>query len=214
MAEAEPKALVVPRYSIRDEADLLWYFGIGQTAFERSTFGGMLDRASHFDMKLKWPREAVLNRHGAIIGYESAITARPTAESREVSGYVPDDAALTRYAHVSSIIMRVERVDALAATVIACLFGDAGQRWAGTEHGRNGSLYHLTAKGHSLVDAADKVVGAIQLTAPTRMESICIANKVQPKADRSAVLAVCARQSVELERRARAVWHEVKLRMT
>jgi hypothetical protein len=211
LTEAAPKP--VPRYSIRDEADLLWYHGIGQTAFERSTFGGMLDRAAQFDMKHAWPQVAVLNAAGTVIGYESGITARPTAEQREVSGYVPDDAALTRYAHVSSIMMRVERQEALAAVVIACLFGDSGQRWAGTDHGRNGSLYHLTTKGRALIDAADKAPGAIQLTTEARIESICIANKVQPKPDRSAVLAVCARQATELERRSRVVWHEVKAQL-
>ena len=211
MAEPSPKP--VPRYSMRDEIDLLWFHGIGQTAFERSTFGGMLDRASQFDLKLTWPREAVLGKSGAVIGYESAITARPTAEQREVSGYVPDDSALTRYAHISSIMMRVERQDAVAAAVIACLFGDSGQRWAGTEHGRNGSVYHLTSKGSALIEAADKVPGAIQLTSSQRIESICIANKVQPKPDRSTALAVCARQAAELERRSRVVWHEVKAQL-
>jgi hypothetical protein len=173
----------------------------------------MLDRASQFDMKLHWPKVAVTNASGVVIGYESGITARPTAEQREVSGYVPEDSALTRYAHISSIMMRVERVDALAAAVIACLFGDSGQRWAGTEHGRNGAVYHLTSKGDAMIRAAEKVEGAIPLTAVQRIESITIANKAQPKADRSQALAVCARQAVELERRSRVVWHEVKALM-
>lgn len=203
--------LLVPKYSIRDESDLLWYHGIGQTSFERSTFGGMLDRASQFGVDMKWPREPVFNRAGAIIGYESSITARPTAEQREISGYVPDDGVLTRYADVSSMMLKVERRDRDSAIVIALLFGDAGQRWAGYEHGRIGALYHLTAKGKALVNAACNVPGAIQLTAPERIESICIANKVQPKPERTSHLAVCARQAEDLERRARSTWHEVKL---
>ena len=207
---AVPEPRPIPRYSMRDETDLLWYHGLGQTAFERSTFGGMLDRAAQFGLKFSWPQSPVFDSDGGIIGYESAITARPTAELREVSGYVPDDAALTRYAHVSATMMRVERKDGLAAAVIAFLFGDAGQRWAASDHGRNGSIYHLTAKGNALIDAAIAAPGAIQLTAEQRIESICIANKVQPKAERSAALAVCARQAEQLERRARDVWHTVK----
>jgi len=209
-AEQQPVA-IIPRYSLKDEADLLWYFGLGQTAFERSTFGGMLDRAAAFSCKDAWPREPVFNDAGAIIGYESAITARPTAETREVSGYVPDDAALTRYAHVSQLMMRVERLDKVAAAVIGLFFGDAGQRWANNpEHGRAGALYHLTSKGRVLIEAAEKVPGAIQLTAEQRIESICLVNKAQPKPDRTTALAVCGREAGKLERSARAVWHTAK----
>lgn len=202
----------VPQYTMRDDADLRWYHGLGQTAFERSTFGGMLDRAAQHALKLAWPKLPVLNAKGICIGYESAITARPTAEVRAVSGYVPDDAVLTRYAHVSSMMMRVERKDAFAALVIATFFGDSGEHWAtvDTGQGRNGALYHLTAKGKALIDAAAKLPGAIQLTAPERMASICIANKAQPKQERTAALAVCARQAEDIERQARAVWHLVK----
>jgi hypothetical protein len=208
IAVSEPRS--VPRYTIGDEVDLLWYHGLGQTCFERSTFGGMLERAEKFSVQASWPQVPVLGLGGSIIGYESGITARPTAEQREVSGYMPDEFALERYARVSLAMMRVERKDGLAAAVIAILFGDAGQRWAGSDHGRNGALYHLTAKGTALIDAAIAAPGAIQLTADQRVESICIANKVQPKAERSAALAVCARQAEQLERRARDVWHMVR----
>lgn len=200
----------IPRLSPRDETDLLWFFGLGQTAFERSTFGGMLDRAAQFAVDQSWPKEPVLNANGACIGWESAITARPTAETREISGYVPDDAALTRYAHVSKIMMRVQGVDSLSSTVLACLYGDAAQRWAVSDHGRNGAIYHLTEKGAAIIAAAANAPGAIELTAQARIESICTVNKVQPKQERTGALAVCARQAEELERRARAVWHSVQ----
>lgn len=202
---------LIPRYSVKEETDLLWFFGMGQASFERSTFGGMLDRAAAFSNRDAWPREPVLNDAGHVIGWESAITARPTAETREISGYVPDHEALERYARVSKQMMRVERADAMAATVIAIMFGDSGQRWATTDHGRNGSLYHLTVKGCALIDAAANAPGAIQLTAQQRIESICLVNKAQPKQERTVALAVCARQAEDLERRARSVWHTVKL---
>jgi hypothetical protein len=209
-AAAKPKP--VAPYSLKDETDLLWYHGCGQTSFERSTMGSMLDRANQFGMKHHWPREAVLNAAGATIGWESAITARPTAETRAVSGYIPDDQALTRYAHVSSLMLRVERVDRLAAAVIALFFGELGNRWAlgETGHGRTGALYHLTAKGQALVTAASKDPRSVQLTAQARIESLAIANKVKATEERSAALAVCSRQAERLEVEARAVWHEVR----
>ena len=209
---ADKQKPVAP-YSLRDETDLLWYHGKGQTAFERSTMGGMLERAEQFGMSFRWPQEPVLNAAGATIGWESAITARPTAETRAVSGYIPDDIALTRYAHVSSLMLRVERVDRLAAAVIALYFGEAGNRWAlgETGHGRTGALYHLTTKGQALVAAASKDPHSIQLTPQSRIESLAIANKVKATEERSTALAVCARQAERLEVEARAVWHEVRV---
>ena len=201
----------VAPYSIRDEVDLLWFHGQGQTAFERSTFGGMLDRAASMAVEYQWPKEPVLNAAGAVIGWESAITAWPTAELRPHGGYEPDIATAQRSARVSKVMMRVERSDALAATVIACLFGDSGQRWADKDigHGRNGALYHLTAKGKAIITAAANRPGALELTAQQRIENECIGNKTKPKPELTAALAVCARQAEDLERRARGVWHSV-----
>lgn len=210
MSEAAPAERLIPLYSREDETHLLWYFGLGQTAFERSTSGGMLDRAAQFANSDAWPRVQVLNAAGACIGWESAITARPTAETRSISGYVPDEFAMTRYADVSRLMMKVERRDGLSATVIGLLFGDAGQRWATGEHGRLGALYHITTKGRLLIEAADKLPGAVPLTAEQRIESICLVNKAQPKPERTIALAVCAREANKLEKRAREVWHLVK----
>lgn len=200
---------IVPRYSIKDEADLLWYHGLGQTCFERSTFGGMLDRAATFDTgNAHWPKCPVFNDNGDVIGHESAITARPTAETKEITGHAPDDEALIRYARVSKQMMRVERRDALASKVLEFLFGDLGARWATTEHGRNGALYHLTVKGIALIDTDNKR-SSLQLPPDARIWSICTVNQKQPKQERSTALAVCRLQAAKLEMQARAVWHEV-----
>jgi hypothetical protein len=168
-------------------------------------------------MSHTWPQEPVLNAIGDCIGYRSAISARPTAELHEVSGNVPDSETLTRAARVSRLMQQVERRGMLsphvnAAEVIALYFGDLGARWAGSQtgHGRFGSLFHLTAKGRALIAEANKAPNSVQLIASERIESIAIANKVQPKAPRSEELAVCARQAEDLERKARVVWHEVQ----
>lgn len=211
MTEPAPVERLIPLYSREDESHLLWYFGLGQTAFERSTSGGMLDRAAQFANNDAWPRVQVLGKGGACIGWESAITARPTAESRSISGYVPDEFAMTRYADVSRNMQRVERKDGLAALALSVFFGDIGQKWAtsGAEHGRNGALYRLTVKGRALIEADEKVPGAIPLPADSRMWNIAFAGA--KNADRKTALAVCARQAEALEKRARAAWHMAKL---
>ena len=210
MTVEKPKP--IPPYSLRDELDLIWYHGPGQASFERSTMGPMLERAEQFGSSIQWPIQRVVNDAGATIGWESAVTARPTAETRPVSGNIPDDVVLTRYAHVSSLMLLVERRDRLAANVIALLFGELGNRWALGQagFGRIGALFHLTAKGQALVTAGSKLPGAIQLTPQARVESLAITNKVKATEERSAALAVCARQAERLELEARAVWHEVR----
>jgi hypothetical protein len=210
MTETKPKQ--VPGYLLRDEINLAWYHGPGQSAFERSTMGAMLERAENFGQRHHWPQQPVLNALGATIGWESAITARPTAETRPLSGNVPDDAVLSRYAEVSSMMLKVERLDRLSAAVIALFFGELGNRWATGEtgHGRVGALYHLTAKGQALVVAASKDPRSVQLTPQQRIESLAITNKVKATEERSTALAVCTRQAERLEVEARAVWHEVR----
>lgn len=208
---APEKPKPIPPYSIRDEADLAWYHGPGQASFERSTMGGMLERASSLSIEHRWPTVPVMSGD-MVIGRECGITAWPTAETKQVSGNIPDDVVLTRYAHVSSLMLLVERRSRLAANVIALLFGELGNRWAlgATGFGRTGALFHLTDKGQALVVAASKVPGAIQLTPQARIESLAITNKVKATEERSAALAVCARQAERLELEARVVWHAVR----
>lgn len=202
---------LVPRYSPKEENDLRWWHGPGQATFEHSPFGGMLDRASSLAMNVPWPRVPVLNKAGACIGWESGVTAFPTAEVRQVSGYMPDEELITRAALVNKNMLRVERADPNAAAIIALFFGDSGERWSkDPKHGRVGALYHLTQRGKKLIEAAETAPNAIELTAADRIESICIVNASQPKEERTTALAVCSREAAKLERHARAVWHAVK----
>jgi len=157
----------------------------------------------------------VHDAYGRMIGYERAITARPTAETRAQSGYVPDSDVLQRYAHMSALLKRVEALSRTASCVMALLYGDLGQRWAPeAPHGRLGALYHLTAKGQQLIkDDARKTKqngAAIDLTAPARMWNI--AGAKQPNAERAQALSYCATQAKALELDARAVWFSVKQR--
>lgn len=202
----------VPPYSLRDEVDLLWYFGPGQKIFGWSTMGGMLARAESLKVEgYAWPTVPVMSGD-VVIGRECGVTAWPTAETREVTGYMPDHEAMANGASLNRRFIRVIQADPVSAQVLANLFGDLGSRWASGEHGmgRIGSLFLLTEKGQALVDEAAKVPGALAVSAQTRIENIALADKVQPKPARTLALAVCARQAAKLEERARAVWHRVK----
>lgn len=211
---AAPTTPRIPQWSPRDQFLLTWFFGRGQTVFERSVFGGMLERAELFGSVHHPPiaMEPVYDsRTGeTVIGRESALSARPTAEIRPEAGYVPDDGDLTLYGVVSSRVAKVERRDAVAALVLSLLFGDAAERWSGTSQGRLGSLYALTAKGRSWTADESRKPGAMVLTDDRRLETLCAVQATQPKPERAEILTVCKAQAELLELRARAVWHEVK----
>ncbi len=201
----------VPPYSHGEEADFSWYFSVGQRVFGWSTMGGMLARGESLAVEFKWPMVPVYGADGiTVIGKESGITAWPTSETKEVSGYMPDGEAMTRAADVNRMLIKVGRIDAMSFNVISLLYGDAGQDWAPTEHGRNAAVYHFTVKGMALVNEAAKVPGALDVTPPVCIRSIVLADKAQPKPNRTLSLAVCARQAAKLEERARAVWHTAK----
>ena len=198
---------------LRDELELEWYFSRGQIAFERSTFGGMLERAYLMSdtYKRKIAEVPVLDKRGEVIGYERAISARPTAELRQATGYVPDLDTLQRYAHVSRILKNVSARSRAAEYTLECLYGDLGQRWVGSElYGRLGALFHLTTKGRQILDEARAVPGAIDVTDVKRMETLVTVQLVQPKPDRAQQFAYCFAQAEAMAQRARQAWAQAK----
>lgn len=217
---------MLTRLSQRDESDLLWFFSRGMISFERSTMGTMLERSELFSVRYYPEQRRVYDAAGRCIGFESGITARPTAEVRAAGGYVPDDEVLTRFAHVSAVLKRVERHSAVAARVLAAFYGDLGERWAflSTDYGRLGALFHLTEKGAELLQAdADarrralasvkpkakrKATAQLHVTLVERMENLVHAAGA---AGRKAELARVSAQARELEQRARSVWCEARL---
>jgi hypothetical protein len=195
---------------IRAEQELTWFFSAGQVAFERSTFGGSLERASMFSVTHSMPTVPVYDDEGNVIARECGITAWPTAESRAVSGYVPESETLTRFAHVSRLLKRVEQRSRQSAQVLELLYGDLGQRWATNEPwGRLGSLFHVTSKGRQLLDEARAAKGAIDLPDTSRMEVIAAVQKAQPNVARGQALAYCQTQARALEKLATTTWVEV-----
>jgi hypothetical protein len=202
--------MIETRLSPQDECDLLWFFSRGTTSFERSTIGGMLERAELYSVARLYAAEQrpVYDPEGRRVGFLTGITARPTAETRAPSGYTPKDHVLHKYAKVSAALARVERASPLSARVLEALLGDLGEHWATLEpHGRIGSLFHLTAKGQQLLAAdARRATG---LSTVQRMENIVHQHTAQPNAARRAALARCQAQARELEHTARVVWQEV-----
>jgi hypothetical protein len=204
---------MTPLQQLRDESELEWFFSKGQIAFERSTFGGMLERAELYSVaRLYRPEtEPIHDNAGRVIGHEQIVTARPTAELRQASGYEPDLHTLQRYAHISALLRLVERQSRRAVQVLELLYGDLGQRWAPSEpFGRLGALFHITPKGRQLLDDARNAKGAIDLADVMRMEAICTVQRVQPKPERAQALAYCHAQAKALEQRARTAWLSVR----
>lgn len=175
------------RISPGDEAALDWYFGPGQAVFERSTMGGMLDRAELFSLPPELMRVTV------------EITARPTGHPTPGGGYSPDEGALGRYAWISRFVARVRAQDGLAADVLGAYYGDAGARWGRTPHGRIFALFPLTEGGRELLRRARKRTKTSDqgLSAADELAALFDQQRVQPMPAR-AVLAEQARREAQV----------------
>lgn len=220
----EPQRVTI---TLGDEADLEWYFGPGQSAFERSTFGAMLDameRASFSTTRCaRCDGDGVLDV-GMVAaakwcpacggtGYRerrsrhtnATLTAQPTAEDKGGRGYTPTERALERYAAVSRRLDRVERAH---VEVLTAYYGDTGARWGRTRHGRTFAVYALTPAGHKLVRMAMLGSGTdgVHLSAGERIGVQAELEKTQPKATRRALLDAADRQARELVEAASVEW--------
>lgn len=195
-----------PILSIRDENDLSWFFR--QTLYERSTMGYLLERAKLFDLQAPaappWPTIV----DGEIVYGENEVTARPTAETREQSGHVPDDQELIRFAHVSRRIMQLKQRATVSADVLEAYLGSSGERWALTKQGRIVAVYAHTATGKKLVrhslEQNAKSGAKLDLSPAERIEVIVLG-----KADtgRREALARALREAEALLRAAICAWN-------
>ena len=75
------------KLSLHDQGELQWYFSRGQIAFQRSPFGGTLERASLYNPWSVWEAMKKNGQDPEEIYPDGPITARPTAE---VSVQLPD----------------------------------------------------------------------------------------------------------------------------
>jgi hypothetical protein len=205
--ELSRHAAVVMPY--RDECELEWFFSRGQTAFEHSTFGAVLDRAELFSVAQHYQAEQrpIHDKHGNVIGYERVVTARPTAETHQLAGYVPDSETLQRYAHVSRRLKRVAAVSRQCAQTLEFLYGDHGQRWVANDlYGRLGALFHLTPKGKAMLAEARAQKGALDVPDIFRMEVFVAVQRSQRQQERGQQLAYCEAQAEAMAARAHQCW--------
>lgn len=176
------------RLYAKDEADLGWFYSHGQTVFERSPTGAMLERGQLFAIDNGTASAAVRNAAGDIIGYTEmfAIDARPTCESRSYYAEAPDDTNLRRYGRISRWLMLLERVSNDAPVALEAYYGDLGARWAREpKRGRIYALYHLTTAGKRLIDLAAELRAAKGQPITALTAAMQIANDI------------CAKQSSE-----------------
>ena len=203
---------VSSKLSTADQGSLQWFFGRGQVAFERSTMGGMLERANTFNLHAI--RERNKANGGESIDPHGPITARPTAEVRAPSGHVPDDNVLTQYARVSRRLLAVERAWPTGAVVLERFFGDTGARWADSDEKRLFALYPLTRAGQKLLKADAKAhPDRVEMRDDERIGVLSALEKMptQSKRTRRLLLMSCEKQAVALLAEAGRLWNQVKV---
>jgi hypothetical protein len=219
--------------SPHDESRLSWFFSQGQIAFERSTMGPMLAHAELFGHagQLRYSERALgyevqaerIRRgpsawacvtDGAIVYSGRELTARPTAETRQASGYVPNLRDMEMHAEVSAVLRAVERCCPFAALVLEAYFGDAAADWQRSlpKPGRIGALYHLTEAGARLLEAsAAEALKRGQPVASTPARRMANEVAAPKKSERVRVgLLRCERQALVLRAEASAAWCEAR----
>lgn len=214
MADAPRLAATKPvssRLSRGDQAELQWFFGRGQTAFERSTMGGILDRSQVYDLNAI--RE-MYSKNGERSPYpHGPITARPTAELQSPPSHEPDDKALTRYARVSRRLIAMEKEWRLGVVVLETFFGDVGARWADSDQKRLFALYPLTLSGKRLLKAdAKRHPDRLAMPDHERIGVLALLERKpgQSKQARRVLLMQCEKQATALLSEAGRVWNSVK----
>lgn len=202
-----------PRIPEHEKALLEWFFSYGQTAFERSTMGPMLDRAETYSLEAAMTAMQVRGEDISPLHPTKPVTARPTAEVKNVSGYVPDNKTLEKYATVSRRLAMVEREWPVAAAALEYYFGDVGFRSGDTDHGRMLSLYTLTASGKKLIELSkrqtEKDSVTLHLSDHERMAVQADLERIpgQSKLKRKMLLRAADREAIELLREAGRIWN-------
>lgn len=180
-------------------ADLSWFFSTGTSAFERSTSGGMLERARVYAL----PRQTAAELRDA-----EPLTAQPMHETRARAGVEFDEATLARYGDLSRRMGRLARRDPLSARALACAFGDEGAKWATHRLGRAVALFSLVPSGIALVKRARAgSKGDLTLSDADRLRVEVVLDGVQGRdAVRRALVARATLEAAELLTGALRAW--------
>jgi hypothetical protein len=123
--------------------DLEWFLGLGITKCCRSTEGSVLERLlnSAFDSE---------NNRIPAMG-DTWLLMMPKKVKNEPF-YEMEFRDLYRIGRVSRILNRVAEAAPISARVLGAFYGDAGARWGRETHGRDASIWHLTATGQRLIE--------------------------------------------------------------
>ncbi len=142
---------------------LTWYFGAGQSAFERSPMGSMLERAATYDNCEAYHeqrRNHNLDRREIIDDPDlpspssfadvPQFEAVPTAERRAAPSHEVDDKALRRYGKASRGLKRLAVVCPHGPAVMLGRYGEGSEEWA-VKGFLLGGVYALTQSGRGLI---------------------------------------------------------------
>lgn len=179
--------------TVNDERDLLWYFGPGRAAFEKSPSGAVLERAHAMSIKHKPSPDVVAARRERSRQQRwdteppGAITAQPTAEIRESPRSEPELGLLRRYGSVSSRLVSMSERGQL---VLEAYFGDSAARWAVATGlvgrvGRLGPILPMTAAGKRMQQLRGR---GPKLTALQAVENEVAQHGLHPTEERRTLL--------------------------
>ena len=163
----------------RYDSELSWFFSDGQSAFERSTFGALLERAEQFGFdhdghRIPHPEtkrneswhfrqglcgqpavsidQALADDIRQLIDWEAldpSITACPKPIKSEEPSVTPDDWKLQRYARASRAL---NNIPSRYGRVLSLYYGLRGCFWELQKLGRILAVMHETQAGKKLLE--------------------------------------------------------------
>jgi hypothetical protein len=212
-----------------DSGDLRWFFGRGQTCFERSYFGAQCEALARLAAHTSCcPGCSLPGAHPDSVGsgfgkdhdlcrrcdgrgfvsrrvlkhQDTKLTARPTRPEPTCDREVAAEGDLVRYAHVSRVLSRLPQQ---VQRVLEAFYGDVGCYFA-REHGSALLAVYLTTL------TAEKLLARGRTGAEpdyVRLGRMIRSNSIQPVEQEAALLKAAGKQAERLMRAAVAEWNDV-----
>jgi hypothetical protein len=219
---------------LRDQRLLEWFFGYGQSVFQRSTFSDMVEQLHDYmygqGKQCRLCKGVGFTSYGddKLCGLCNGLghtpkrhpnsdpdtwTVKPKKLSFSEPSYMPEHDDLARFAQASRAIRRVDEADPLSVSVLAAYWGNLGARWDATDRGRLFAVFSLT-------DAGDELITRWQERAKRdpsmflRMADIIGAEASiqirQPTPERGKLLARAEEEATKMYDKAVDVWESCK----
>lgn len=195
---------------MRVASDLAWLFSVGQSAFERSALGGMLERAqqTHVPTPTVSPELKLARLEASRKGEAppDLITAQPNQKPWYEPSVEPDERALLKFGSLSRRLNAVARKNPQAARALGAAFGPVGAACARlhSEQGPLPALLHLVPSGIDELAHARKVFADKDLTEPDLLRVVVIADAARERS--SGRMARAMEEATELLREALELW--------